>query len=405
MASTEKIFQDGVTAYAAADANGMKNENNNAIEAAGVVLNTGDNDQTAQAMSIHAAGANYYTDSGIADAYVLTIAASVVAFVPLQTYFTGMLVRVNITNVNTGASTVNVSTIGVANIFNNGVALVGGELDGQVTLQYNGSEFDIILVSKGVFSTELPLGYLSGLQIENDTTDVVNDIVFNTGKCRDSTDSFSIDFAISLIKQIDVDFAVGTNGGGFPSGLTLTASTFYRCFVIAKADGTTDAGFDTSATAANLLADATDFVTFRQVAWIFFDSGSAILEFFQDGNRFTWNVQQNDFSSSSDDVLATLTVPPDLLAVYASRGGAANNLGTNQYNVKILETRQTNSAANSTNYDYTVGRSTLRSELGVSGGVFQKRVDSSRQVRMRSEGGANVNMSIDTQGFIDERGQ
>jgi hypothetical protein len=62
---------------------------------------------------------NFYIDSGAANAYVLTLAASMtnpVSVVAGQGYFVGMTIRFRAGNANTGASTVNVNSAGVKNL-------------------------------------------------------------------------------------------------------------------------------------------------------------------------------------------------------------------------------------------------------------------------------------------------
>jgi len=60
---------------------------------------------------------NFYIDSGAADAYVLTLAASFTNPVSATAgYFTGMTIRFRAGNANTGASTVNVNSAGVKNL-------------------------------------------------------------------------------------------------------------------------------------------------------------------------------------------------------------------------------------------------------------------------------------------------
>ncbi len=156
MSATVKVWVDGSAPNCAAtDLNGFKNENNNSIVASGQATDTGDNTQTARAMTVHASGADYYTDSGAANAYVATIAASGIAFYATPTsvgYFTGMRVRFVPANTNTSTSTINVSSLGAKNIYNNGAACIGGELQSgyEATLVYNGSEFDITSVERNV---------------------------------------------------------------------------------------------------------------------------------------------------------------------------------------------------------------------------------------------------------------
>jgi hypothetical protein len=81
--------------------------------------------------------AQAYTDSGAADAYVLTRFSSIQSH---SAYFDGMEIQFKATNVNTGASTVNVSTLGIKNVtLQDGTALVAGQIPaGEYTVaRYN----------------------------------------------------------------------------------------------------------------------------------------------------------------------------------------------------------------------------------------------------------------------------
>jgi len=69
--------------------------------------------QITRALAIYAGGGDFYTEGGAADAYILSLPDSKLA--PL-TYFTGMRIRFVPANTNTGASTVNVASLGVKNI-------------------------------------------------------------------------------------------------------------------------------------------------------------------------------------------------------------------------------------------------------------------------------------------------
>jgi hypothetical protein len=60
---------------------------------------------------------NFYIDSGVADAYVLTLAASMTNPVSATIgYFVGMTIKFRAGNANSGASTVNVNSAGVKNL-------------------------------------------------------------------------------------------------------------------------------------------------------------------------------------------------------------------------------------------------------------------------------------------------
>ena len=89
-----------------------------------------------------------------------------------------------------------------------------------------------------------------------------------------------------ITKRIDAVWAVGTGNGGRASAVSLSANTTYHFFLITKADGTADAGWDTSLTATNLLADATGYIYYRRVMSIKTDASANIPQFTQRGNYF-----------------------------------------------------------------------------------------------------------------------
>lgn len=123
------------------------------------------------------------------------------------------------------------------------------------------------------------INYISGLTIATDT-DAEHDIAIATGSCRDASNADFITNSSVLTKQIDAAWTAGDDAGGFPSGLTLSATTWYHVFVIKDVtNDLVDAGFDTSLTASNLLADATDYTLYRRIGSIKTDGDSNIVGF------------------------------------------------------------------------------------------------------------------------------
>jgi len=119
-------------------------------EVNGIITNTGLTPTTATltqletAVSIYAAGGDFYTDSGAADAYVLSVVGSKLA---PNAYFVGMKVRFLPGNVNTGASTINVATLGSINIKladgSTDPAAADIPADREIQLTYDGTNFRI----------------------------------------------------------------------------------------------------------------------------------------------------------------------------------------------------------------------------------------------------------------------
>lgn len=124
--------------------NSAKGEVNNLIASTGEPLTVSDLNQVGSAITEYSAGADFYTDGGIADAYVLTVIG---LKKPVKKYFNGMRIRFLPGNANTGASTINVSGIG-----NKNIKLADGSTNPsagnipvgtEITLTYDGANFRI----------------------------------------------------------------------------------------------------------------------------------------------------------------------------------------------------------------------------------------------------------------------
>lgn len=245
---------------------------------------------------------------------------------------------------------------------------------------------------------------IDGFTLSNGT-DATNDINIAAGIASNSANTGVIGHAATFVKQIDAAWAAGSAAGGFPSGgglLTLTNSTWYRVFVIGKSTDASafDAGFDTSATAANLLhasnAGGSGFDTYRQVGWIRRGSSTNVA-FSQVGDRFYWDVASKDANGVTPNASGTaLTVlaPPGSIAimdVWLAQTG-------NCY-LKLNQTAQTNTAASASNY-------TVQSNSGSYAGSTTKEipVDSSSQIRQRGSAAAST-FDLFTVGWIDIRGK
>jgi len=96
----------------------------------------------------------------------------------------------------------------------------------------------------------------SQITISNNATDANNDIDFSAGNFTVSDGSAQGVASSVETKRLDATWAAGNNAGGLAAGLTKANSTTYHCFkLLNPTTGATGSGFDTSLTAANLLAD------------------------------------------------------------------------------------------------------------------------------------------------------
>lgn len=163
----------------------------------------------------------------------------------------------------------------------------------------------------------LPDGYYNASTAIS-ALDTAHDIEF-TGKVRDSADTEDLDIGSTpYIKQLDANWAAGNNQGGLASAVTLSAGLTVHMFFIGNGS-TTEAGFDTSLTATNLLADATGYTTYRRVASMVLDASSNWTQYIQRQNDFILNVA--GIPSTSDNAPGTgvntytLTEIPDGIEV------------------------------------------------------------------------------------------
>lgn len=140
-------------------------------------------------------------------------------------------------------------------------------------------------------------------------TDTEHDITISAGSIPDSTFTYNMSLAAPITKQIDAAWAEGTNLGGYASGSALAGNTWYHVFAIYNpTSGATDAGFDTSITATNLLEAATGFTEYRYIGSVLTDSSSNIIPFinYPFDNYTEWQTPILDYISSSLPASKTL---------------------------------------------------------------------------------------------------
>jgi hypothetical protein len=206
-----------------------------------------------------------------------------------------------------------------------------GAVSDKEVMRIDGSESQLkLLAGVGIdeFSSDLTL---SG---DSDTAVPTEHVVYNTVKPRwglttsnaadtdhditiavgggmdDATTTYYIGLTAAITKRIDAAWAAGTGNGGLFSG-NVGNATQYHIFIIKKdSDGTVDAGFDTSATAANKPAG---YTYYKRVGWVLTDGSANILQFVQTGNYFRFKVPilNIDITTANPAAAAlhTLSVP------------------------------------------------------------------------------------------------
>ncbi len=129
----DKITGNTLTAV---EWNEVPSEIQNVIEGLGQTLTSGDLNQLGKAIAGYVSNGNFYTESGIADAYVLSVVGLKQR---APTYTNGFKITFIAGNTNTGASTVNVAGLGVKNIkLSGGGNPLAGSISGRVALIFDG---------------------------------------------------------------------------------------------------------------------------------------------------------------------------------------------------------------------------------------------------------------------------
>ena len=253
-------------------------------------------------------------------------------------------------------------------------------------------------------SLSITRGYIDGLIASNDAGDTDHDIAIANGAASliDGAGNYNIfELTTALVKQIDAVWSEGTDAGGRASGVALTVDTHYYLFLIAKDDGTIDAGFDTDVDATNLLADATDYTWYRHIMDVITNSSSNIFDFVQYVNAV---VILDDEILDIDDAVGTIdvfqtgttSVPPNTYGLFRGLGeaSAANEVG---FSLKSVGGSAVVTQSNRDAADSTVRR---------GAGSVQFPVDSNRQIQYTISGdGTWAEFRLRTSGFISNRGK
>lgn len=154
----------------------LRSELQNIVTSAGFTLDPEggpdtDVEMLGKTVSQYANAAQYYQDSGAANAYVLARVGNLKA---LTSYINGVTVVFKAGNANTGASTINVDSLGAKALRDNtDTALIGGEIiaNGYVIARYNSSNdrFEIVLSQSSADAPLPSTGYYGqSLEVNSD---------------------------------------------------------------------------------------------------------------------------------------------------------------------------------------------------------------------------------------------
>lgn len=235
--------------------------------------------------------------------------------------------------------------------------------------------------------------------ISNNVTDSAHDIDVAAGSRLAADGSTFLTLSSAITKRIDATWASGTGNGGLSSSLVAPANnTWYHVFLI-KVSGSVDVGFDTSVTAANLVADHSA-TAYRRIGSVLTDGSANIIGFYQFGNRFRFKALKNNVSASAASAVSrgtiTLSVPLGI-RVDAEVGIIFTCPGSSDYGFLVTDlVNEADTAVSITNATaYIGGNGAYQQGMTVS-----CMTNTSSQIGIRANlGGGTVNIS--TRGWID----
>lgn len=136
--------------FTATEANSELGEVMNMVLKSGQALDLTGTDlvQFSDAMGNYTSAADFYTATGT-DTYILSPIVSDVTFDAPTQYIDGMSVRAFIANPNTGASTINVGSLGAKSVFNDEAAVTAGVITGNCKFVYSSSDDRFNLINNG----------------------------------------------------------------------------------------------------------------------------------------------------------------------------------------------------------------------------------------------------------------
>ena len=336
---------------------------------------------------------NYYTDTGAANAYQITVSSP-----QTVSQAAGLQVQFLATNANTGASTLQINALAVKNIVHtDGSILLPGDIPaaGLVTVIYDGTSYQ--LQGRGKVTLR---DYIAGLTMS--TAGGSGTMAIAAGVAVDSTNVDLMTLSAAISKTTGA-WAVGSGNGGIDAG-SIANTTWYHFYAIKRLDtGVVDVLFSTSATAPTMPAN---YTLKRRIGSGLTDGSAHWLLFFQDGDRFKGDGGQssgNTTNPGTSAILSSVAVPTGVNVVALISSMFLNVTSTNSV-ILFTDPAQTDTAPDGTaNFSYLTATAAA---AAASSGEFQVRTNTSGQIRYRvSASGAADIFRVMTKGWIDSRGQ
>lgn len=248
--------------------------------------------------------------------------------------------------------------------------------------------------------------FIAGM-VPSNGTDATNDIDFTAGACVSNNGNV---FPVSATtKRLDATFAAGTNAGGLAAGLSVSNTTYHAYALWGPKTRNSDVGFDTSLTAANLIADGVavklGLTEYRRIFSFYRTGGANVLfnavERAGGGLEVLLLVPVQDVAVGNPGttaILYPLSVPLGIKVSALISVRISGVFVATIFHVLVTSPDQTNSAASSSVRTLSLG------DTGEEWIYGEWRTDTSRQIRMDAEtSDANFAWNVQTRGWIDHR--
>lgn len=405
--NTSKIDGAGNT-VAAAEWNQFA-DIDNFIITSGQTPASGDLNQLGIAAARYSSGGQFYTDSGTANAYVLTPVSPFKAPVyATNTYFDGMIIRFRAGNANTGASTININSVGAKDLQKeNGSALTAGDIQpySDVAFRYNGTAF--VKFSGNATITSKGQTFLSNpITIANNATTPNTDIDFTAGvfQFNDGTGQ-AVSTAMTKRLQSSGSWSAGTAGNMLLTGAKANSSTYHLYAIYNPATGVSDYGAllgiaGTAPDPTSVLPSG--YTKFRRVGSILTDASGNILAFTCRANYVEYAAPVLALTGASQGInsetLRTINIPLGV-AVRANVQISAGASSAGSGHIKIYSPYQTQATLSGTDgYGYVSN--------GVTNGLANSIVLTNKSAQVKTNffantGSPTITVAINVMGYED----
>jgi len=385
----------------------------NIITTSGQTPASGDLNQLGIAAARYSSGGQFYTDSGTANAYVLTPVSPFKAPVDATNgYFNGMIVVFRAGNANTGASTVNVNGAGVKNLQKeDGSALAAGDIQlySDAAFRYNGTAFvrfrgNATITSRGQTFLANPI------TIANNATTPNTDIDFTAGvfQFSDGTGQ-AVLTAMTKRLQSSGSWSAGAAGNMLLTGAKANSSTYHLFAIHNPTTGVSDYGalLGVAGTAPDPTASLpSGYTKFRRVGSILTDGSGNIRPFTQRFRtfEFTTPVLELDASGSNGSTLQNTSLPAGIVVNGHFTIGLdlATGSSVGNYYASVQNADQNFTPSGSGVRGYTVNVFKSSSATGVASVPCYAFSNTSRQIRLVQAGaGTLCSITFITHGWDD----